>query len=152
MSSPPPLPWRDVLIRLARDDRGQVTTFVVVLAMAVLMFAGLVWDGGEALTAKIRALGQAQEAARAGAQAIDLAAYRSNGELALVPSQATSLAERYLAASATPGSAWVNGNTVTVTVTITQPTTLLSLVGVHALVLTGTGTAQPQRGILAPQP
>jgi hypothetical protein len=137
---------------LARDENGQVTAFVVVIATAVLMFAGLLLDGGQALAAKVRAIGEAQEAARAGAQAIDLAAYRATGALTLTPDHAVTLAQRYLAATGHAGTVRVTGNTVTVTVTLTQPTQLLQLVGVGSLTVTSTGSAQPQRGITAPEP
>ena len=69
----------------ARDERGRVTAFVVVITTACLLFAGLVLDGGLALAAKTKAIGQAQEAARAGAQALDLATYRANGKARLDP-------------------------------------------------------------------
>jgi hypothetical protein len=137
---------------LARDENGQVTAFVVVIATAVLMFAGLLLDGGQALAAKVRAIGEAQEAARAGAQAIDLAAYRDTGTLTLTPDHAVTLAQRYLAATGHAGTVRVTGNTVIVTVTLTQPTALLRLVGVGSLTVTSTGSAQPQRGITAPEP
>jgi hypothetical protein len=140
------------LSNLARDENGQVTAFIVVIATTVLMFAGLVLDGGQTLAAKVRALGEAQEAARAGAQAIDLAAYRSTGALTLTPDHALTLAQRYLAATGHAGTVRVTGNTVIVTVTITQPTALLHLVGVGSLSVTSTGSAQPQRGITAPEP
>jgi hypothetical protein len=137
---------------LARDENGQVTAFVVVIATAVLMFAGLLLDGGQALAAKVRAIGEAQEAARAGAQAIDLAAYRATGTLTLTPDHAVTLAQRYLAATGHTGTVRVTGNAVIVTVTLTQPTALLRLVGVGSLTVTSTGSAQPQRGITAPEP
>ena len=137
---------------LVRDENGQVTAFIVVIATAVLMFAGLILDGGQALAARVRALGEAQEAARAGAQAINLAAYRSTGTLTLTPEHAVTLARRYLAATGHAGTVSVAGNTVTVTVTITAPTQLLRLVGLGSLTVTSTGSAQPQRGITAPEP
>ncbi len=56
----------------ARDERGSITPFVVIVSLALLMLAALVVDGGRQLNAKGRALAYAQEAARAGAQAIDV--------------------------------------------------------------------------------
>jgi len=44
-----------------------------------MLVAGLVIDGGLGLAAEVRATDEAQSAARAGAQAIDLAAYRQAG-------------------------------------------------------------------------
>jgi Flp pilus assembly protein TadG len=130
---------------LLSDDQGRVTAFVVVITAACLMFAGLVLDGGLALGAKIRAISQAQEAARAGAQELDLTAYRNNGTLRLLPAQAHSAAQHYLAAVGATGTATVTGNTVSVTVTAHQHTQLLGLIGISDLTVSGTGSAQPHR-------
>jgi hypothetical protein len=136
-------PWR----RLRADEDGRVTAFVVIVVTAVLAFGGLVLDGGLALAAKVRAIGEAQEAARAGAQEIDLAAYRDNGALRLVPQQASAAARAYLATVGRSGTVSIAGNTVNVTVTISQPTQLLGLIGIGSITVTGTGQAEPQRGI-----
>jgi hypothetical protein len=138
--------------RLRSDESGRVTAFVVIIVTAVLAFGGLVLDGGLALAAKVRALGEAQEAARAGAQEIDLAAYRADGTLRLAPQQASAAARNYLATAGHTGTVAVAGNTVNVTVTVSQPTQLLGFIGIGALTVTGTGQAQPQHGISGPLP
>jgi len=132
---------------LRDDEDGRVTAFVVIMAVAALLFSGLVLDGGLALATKVRAIGEAQEAARAGAQEIDLTAYRADGTLRLLPQQAIAAARNYLAAAGHAGTVSVAGNTVNVSVTITQPTQLLGLAGLGSITVTGTGQAQPQRGI-----
>ncbi|MEH3032840.1 MAG: Tad domain-containing protein [Aeromicrobium erythreum] len=58
--------------RPRRDERGSITPFVVIVSLAIIMLAALVIDGGRQLNAKGRAIAYAQEAARAGAQAVDL--------------------------------------------------------------------------------
>ncbi len=141
----------DRLRRLAGDENGQVTVFVVILAVAIVMFAGLIVDGGLALAAKVRAIGEAQEAARAGAQALDLVAYRNSGTVRLVPAQARTLARTYLASTNDTGTVSVTGDTVTVTVTAHQQTQLLGLLGLDSLTVTSTGSAHPARGITAPE-
>lgn len=138
--------------QLHRDQSGRVTAFVIIMVTAILLFAGLVLDGGLALAAKVRAVGEAQEAARAGAQEIDLTAYRATGTLRLLPQQASAAARNYLAAAGHSGSVSVAGNTVNVTVTISQPTELLGLIGIGSITVTGSGQAQPQRGIDGPEP
>lgn len=137
---------------LARDQDGQVTVFITIFAVAVVMFAGLVLDGGLALAAKVRAIGEAQEAARAGAQALDLAAYRHDGTVRLLPDQARTDAQTYLAITGDSGTVTVTADTVTVTVTAHQHTQLLGLLGLGSLTVTGTGSAHPVRGINAPEP
>ncbi|MET9629053.1 pilus assembly protein TadG-related protein [Lentzea sp. NPDC006480] len=133
--------------RLRGDQHGRVSGYVVIMATAALAFGGLVLDGGLALAAKVRAMGQAQEAARAGAQEIDLAAYRADGSLRLRSDRAVTAAHDYLAAAHHTGSVSVSGNTVNVSVTISQRTKLLGLLAVDTITVTGRGEAQPQRGI-----
>jgi Flp pilus assembly protein TadG len=129
-----------------RDDDGQVTGFVVVLIIGIFALAGLTLDGGLALAAKVQASGQAEAAARAGAQAIDLAAYRDNGTLRLIPAQAIAEAQAFLAAEGATGTATATNDTVTVTVTATQPTQLLGLIGIESISVHGQGSARPQHG------
>ncbi|KOX19284.1 hypothetical protein ADK67_33995 [Saccharothrix sp. NRRL B-16348] len=114
--------------------------------------AGLTLDGGLALAAKVRANGQAEAAARAGAQAIDLTTYRGSGTLRLVPAQAVANAQAHLTAEGATGTVTVSGDTVTVTVTASRPTQLLGLVGIGSLSVHGTGSAHPQRGVTAIEP
>lgn len=138
---------RNRMDQLREDEHGRVTAFVVIIAVAALLFAGLVLDGGLALAAKVRAIGEAQEAARAGAQEIDLAAYRADGSLRLAPQQASAAARNYLTAAGHSGTVSINGNTINVTVTVNERTQLLGLAGVGSITVTGTGQAHPQRGI-----
>lgn len=130
---------------LWRGEDGRVTAFVTVLVTALLSFAGLALDGGLALATKVDALGAAREAARAGAQEIDLAAYRADGTLLLDPAYARIAAAGYLTASGHTGAVAVAGNTVTVTVTATRHTQLLTIIGINAITVTATGQAQPRR-------
>ncbi len=134
--------WR----RLAGDG-GQITAFVVVMMAALILLAGLVLDGGLTLAARERALGEAQEAARAGAQAINLAVYRQDGTLVLIPGQAVAGARAYLASIGASGTATVAGNAVTVTVTIVQPMQILDAAGLRAITVYATATAVPELGI-----
>ena len=132
--------------RLGEPESGMVTAFVVIFTVALIVMAGLVLDGGLALAAKVQAIDDAQAAARAGAQAIDLPTYRATGQITLDPAEATADAERYLAAAGHTGTVAVNGEQVTVTVTISQPTQILSLAGIDHLTVTGTGTATAEQG------
>ena len=132
--------------RLGDAESGMVTAFVVIFTLALVLMAGLVLDGGLALAAKVQAIDDAQAAARAGAQAIDIPTYRASGQITLDPAQATADAQRYLAAAGHTGTVSVNGEQVTVTVTITQPTQILTLAGIDHLTETGTGTATAEQG------
>lgn len=118
-----------------------VTAFVVVIVMALVLAAGLVLDGGLALAAKVQAIDDAQAAARAGAQAIDLPTYRATGQITLDTATASTDAEQSLATAGQTGTVSVNGDVVTVTVTVTQQTQILGLIGIDALHETATGSA-----------
>jgi hypothetical protein len=136
--------WRNLLC----DEQGRVTAFVVLIASACLLFAGVVLDGGLALASKVQAIGQAEEAARAGAQELDLAAYRSNGTVRLNPSTAQAAAQRYLASVGATGTVSVADNTVRVRVQVRQRTQLLKIIGIDAIATTAEGRAHPDQGAL----
>ena len=141
---------RRQLSRRLREESGQVTAFVVVFAAALLLMAGLVIDGGLALAAKVRAVDEAQAAARAGAQALDLRAYRLSNTVVLDPARAAAAARAYLAATGDSGQVRVAGDRVFVTVSIAQSTQILGLVGLHSLTVTGSGAATAVRGVTGP--
>ena len=122
-----------------------VTAFVVVIVMALVLVAGLVLDGGLALAAKVQAIDDAQAAARAGAQAIDLPTYRATGQITLDAANATTDAEQSLTTAGQSGTVNVAGDVVTVTVTVTQHTQILDLIGVNALHETATGSATAEQ-------
>jgi hypothetical protein len=138
--------------RVRRGDGGHVSAFVVVLSAAFVFAVGLVADGGTALDARLRAANLAEEAARAGAQAIDLATYRSTGALRLDPARADTAARAYLTRAGWAGTAAVHSTAATITVTVTGrvPTRLLQGVGLRTVPVTGTGTATATRGLTEP--
>jgi hypothetical protein len=139
--------------RALRGERGQVTAFVTLFAATLLLFAGLVVDGGLTLSARLQALNEAQAAARAGAQAVDLGVYRrQDGQLALDPDRAAALAHAYLARTGDTGSVSVRGDQVTVTVHRTQRMQVFALVGITSLSVSGSATARAERGVSGPEP
>src|SRR5436190_7104446 len=127
-------------------DRGQVTAFVVFLAFALILCAGLVVDGGHLSAATRDARNAAASAARAGAQALDVRAFRVDDARALDPRTATTKAATYLAAAGYQGSVAIKDDTVTVTVTIHVPMLLLNVVGVPPRTVTVTEAARIQSG------
>ncbi len=135
-----------------RADDGRVTAFVVVLMTGILALAGLALDGGLALAAKVRAVGQAEAAARAGAQAIDLATYRATGRLVLDPDRAVAAARTQLAAAGAEGEVSLREGGVVVTVTDTHVPRLLGLAGITELTVRGEARAVPQGGVGAADP
>lgn len=122
-------------------EKGAVSTFLAVIFVALLMTAGLVVDGGRKIIALRDASHLADNAARAGAQAIDLDELRTTGQLQLDPAEATTRAAAYLADTGHQGEVSVNADTVTVTVTLTVEPALLP---VGAMAVTATETAAPR--------
>ena len=86
------------MFRRHRSDRGTISIYVAFLAPAILALAGLVIDGGGALVAKQRAADQAEQGARAGANAIDIAVLRDTGDKKIDCAAAQALVSNYFAA------------------------------------------------------
>jgi Flp pilus assembly protein TadG len=111
--------------RRLTSDRGSTTAFVAVVAVALVMVAGMAYDGGQVIAAHQRAQSDAAKAARAGAQEIDLTTLRSSGEKVLDPSAARASAEAYLAEVGSTGTIRTDGPNISVTVTLIQPLHIL---------------------------
>jgi uncharacterized membrane protein len=134
-----------------RSEEGSVTVFVVGLTLALLMVAGLVYDGGRILAARRQAHDLADNAARAAAQAVDLDALRSGAPVELNPLDAQVAAENYLATTGHTGEVLVTADTVEVHVTITTPMVLLQLAGIPERTVAASGQARLVRGITGPE-
>ncbi len=132
-------------------ERGAVSTFLAVIALALLMAAGLAVDGGRKIGALREASHVAESAARAGAQAVDPDAFRGTGTIHLNPAEATRLASEYLAAVGHSGEIAAEGDTVTVTVTLTVEPVLLPT-GEMTVTATETATAVTQEPRPCPAP
>lgn len=128
-----------------KDDCGQVTAFVVGTVFALWLFAGIVVDGGLALAGKARALDTAQEAARTGAQQLDVGGLRTARDVRLTGARATAAARAYVTSTGDTGTATAHGDEVTVRVTHRQQAQILRLVGVRTLTVTATATARAER-------
>jgi hypothetical protein len=134
------------LTAIGGGQDGVVTAFTVVLLAALIVLAGMVFDGGMAMAGRVKALDEAQEAARAGAQQLDLAAFRATGLTTLDPADAANAAEAYLAATGDTGTVAVDGETVTVTVTHIQHTQILALIGISSFTERATASATAEQG------
>ena len=149
-----------------RGDRGSMLPLVPVLIIVLLLLGGLVVDANRALNARSQAQSYAEEAARAGATAIDPA----SADLTLLPDVVRERVDAYcrtvLANSRdkVTGCHFVGISTVTThcgpepqssaivveaRVTMSIPTTLLGMVGISELHATGDARARPFEGITA---
>lgn len=137
-------------VRHMRSDDGSLSILVVGLAAALLMVAGLLYDGGQILTARREAFAVADNAARAGAQALDVATLRTSGTTRLDPPAASHAVRSYLDRVGHTGHVTVEGDQVEVVVSVTVDLHLLSAVGLSTRTVTGTGQARAVRGITGP--
>lgn len=124
-----------------------MTVFLVVVFGALLVLAGLVVDGGATLAARQRADDEAEQAARAGAQALSIDALRAQGDLTLDPEGAVAAAQSYLGQTGHESSVSVFGDSVDVSVSFSQPMRILGIGGIWSLTVTGHGRARA-RGAL----
>ncbi|MEO7556204.1 MAG: pilus assembly protein TadG-related protein [Acidimicrobiales bacterium] len=151
-------PERAVEDPRGRGDSGQVTAFVTIIVVAIIFVAGLVLDGGNLLAARREASNEADAAARAGAQAVDLDALRADSKeckpLLLSQDAASDAVRKYatfLPGGHTVRSVVVAGDTVTVTIDIDQQLYILSLAGNRFRTVSATASARIVRGVKGPE-
>jgi hypothetical protein len=148
--------------RWTHDERGSIAPAVPIIAMALLLLGGLGIDGSRQLNARGQAVAFAEEAARAGAQGIDVAA----SDLQLDRSLAEERVDTYCARVVELGqveSCRFDGIrpvsdddprelVVVTSVKLKIAASLLSMVGVNELRASATARARPYEGINAPEP
>jgi hypothetical protein len=145
-TAPGPGERRAALAAGLRTDRGSATGWAIGTIIVGLLIVALVFDGAAAMTARASALDVAQQAARAGADQLDLALLREQGVVAIDPAAAQTTAEQWLHNAGAEGTASATTAQVEVTVTVTRPTVLLAVVGIPTFTITAAATAQPLAG------
>lgn len=135
--------------RLQGDD-GAATLWMVFGTIIIFAVAGLVFDGGTLISGKRDTINDAEEAARAGAQAIDAGSVLAGTGPQLDPAAAVARAEQFLATNGWSGTATADNTSVTVTITRQQPMTFLQTFGLGERTITGTATARPQQSFAGP--
>ena len=146
MNRHPPTFLRRFAGRLT-GDRGDAIIWGIGIAVVGLLLIGVVLDGGNAMAAKVRAWDLAQQAARAGANQLDLTALREHGQVRLDPDAAKAAATQFL--NNRPGiTATVSATAAEVTVTVSrsEPTLLLDAIGIGTITVTATARAAPVPG------
>jgi Flp pilus assembly protein TadG len=150
------------VIRRLRDDRGALAPAMPVIFVGLFVVGGLVVDGSRELNARGEAQAYAEEAARAGASAVDLTAV----DLTLQPPLAEQRVQDYCATVRASNSAVIvcrfdgvgpvsdtdqRQLVVHATVRLRIPTTLLGMVGKSSLTASGFAQARPFEGVTAPE-
>ena len=133
-------------MKRGRTERGSVTLLLVLIMPALFIgVAGLVFDGGQVVTARRQALNEAEQAARAGAQGVAIEEVRGGGAQELDPARAQAAAEEYLAQLGRDGDVEVDGDRVRVTVRITRTRQILPL---GPVTVSATAEARNVRGVV----
>lgn len=134
-----------------RDERGMAALFVIGMSVMLLVCAGLVVDGGLAINARMRVADDAEQAARVGADSIDLDVLRQTGAIQIDAGLAQQRAAGYLSTrgyGAGQYAVQVQGDgSVDVEVEDTTTTLLLGIVGIGQFSLGAGATATPQTGV-----
>lgn len=136
--------------RAARSERGAISAMVVTLTIMLFMLAGLVIDGGFAINARQRLYDDAEQAARAAANQIDIEALRETGQVVLLEAEARQAAVDYMSARGyAAGQVTVNfnGNEVSVHAEDRVNTSLLQLIFIEDFPIEGEATSRPAVGI-----
>lgn len=127
--------------RRARDERGVAAVWTLIITTtAFVALLGLVGGGGELINEKVEAKRAAEQAARAGADVLSAAAVRS-GTDHVDPAAAITRAQRVLERAGWTGTVRIQGSRVVVTATGTRTPRFLGLLGVSAIRVSETGSA-----------
>lgn len=143
-----------------RSERGSIAPAVPIIALSLLLLGGLTIDASRQLNARGEAVAFAEEAARSGAQGVDIAA----DDLVLDDGLVRDRVDRYCAEVLALGQVTecrfvriepVSGSDPRPLVVVTEvhtsiDTSLLGIVGVRHLTASSTAKARPYEGITAP--
>ncbi|TDD12599.1 hypothetical protein E1292_01135 [Nonomuraea deserti] len=128
-----------------------MSVFTVLFSVVVFLLAGLLVDGGAAINARLRATDVAEQAARAGADQVDVDHLRTTGETRLLgDAEVCGRADEIVAAhgggDVTRGECAVEQGQaqVTVTVTVRWEAFFLSAIGFPGSEMTGEASAAPE--------
>lgn len=124
-------------------DRGSGTAIGIFVIVVVLMLAATLLEVGNSMRASSHATDVAQQAARAGADKLDLGVLRTDAILRIDPVAAQIAALAYLQQVGETGSVQATPTGVSVTVTVTRSRVLLPLLGIRTITVTSTATANP---------
>jgi hypothetical protein len=128
-------------MRALRGERGSTSVLILGLSVAVLVGVGVAVDGTRKGQAYSQATSIAEEAARAGGQALRAGALAAGTDADVDPRLAVAEAERYISASGARGTARWDGGRLVVDTTITRSTVFLGSIGIPDFTVHGTGTA-----------
>lgn len=133
---------------MRRGERGSMAVFTVIFSVVVFLLAGLLVDGGAAINARLRAADVAEQAARAGADRIDVDHLRATGGVRLldeaeVCARAGEVVTAH-GADVTPASCVAGEAEVTVAVRVRWTAFFLGAIGFPGSQMEAEATAAPE--------
>jgi len=136
-----------VRTRRLRDERGSVSVWLALAAVALVLCVGIAVDLGGQVHAQQRARGIAAQAARTAGEEVAAQAIRGQAPSVDVAA-AKRAASAYLAQAGVTGTVTIrSGNVLDVTVTDTYTPMFLSSIGVGTLTVTGHSSARLVRAV-----
>ena len=142
-----------------RDEQGSATVFVIGFAIVLFLCAGLVIDGGLAINKRMRIADDAEQAARIGADSIDVNEFRRTETLVIDQQLARQRISGYMADlgyGSDQFTADIGADRVGLQVRDTSKTYILNLFGIRFPVRASAeavpDTGQPAPGQPAPAP
>ena len=142
-----------------RDEQGSATVFVIGFAIVLFLCAGLVIDGGLAINKRMRIADDAEQAARIGADSIDVNEFRRTETLVIDQQLARQRISGYMADlgyGSNEFTADIGVDRVGLQVRDTSKTYILNLFGIRFPVRASAeavpDTGQPAPGQPAPAP
>ncbi len=145
--------------RTRRDEQGSATVFVIGFAIVLFLCAGLVIDGGLAINKRMRIADDAEQAARIGADSIDVNEFRRSETLVIDEPLARQRINGYMADLGYGGDQFtpdIDTDRVGIQVRDTSKTYILNLFGIRFPVRASAeavpDTGQPAPGQPAPAP
>ncbi|HEY3509813.1 MAG TPA: hypothetical protein VGL36_11665 [Kribbella sp.] len=124
-----------------RGERGSASVLILGLSVSVLVGVGFAVDGTSKGQAYSQATSIAEEAARAGGQALRARALAAGADADVDPQLAVIEAQHYIAASGASGAARWDGVRLIVETTISRQTVFLGSIGISEFTVHGTGAA-----------
>lgn len=140
--------------RVATNDHGMVTAFVIIMSITLVSVATFSWQVGGALAQRRQAFSVAQAAARAAVQ-VDEAVLRSGAPIDFnnlgegPAAQARANAYLALQEPCASGGCSVSVSTGPTANSIEVVVSVQGSIFGNPVTITGTGTAQAQRGVLS---
>lgn len=136
----------DTTPRRLGGDAGSATLWMVFCVIMVLAVTGLVYDGNSLVSGREDAANRAEEAARAGTQAVNGNGRYGIDQATVNPALAQAAAEQFMARNGWTGTVTADEETVTVTIIETAHMVILNRFGVADRTVAGTSTSRVQRG------